>query len=88
MRTPTIRKSRGIRARLAKRRAMRSARRIEIDRKGLIIEGQRFPYWVGAEIGIRHIGEKLTTLGIEVLVDSVAVRGPLHRHAKITESWS
>ena len=87
MRTPTIRTSRGIRSRIAKRKSMRTARRIEIDRKGLVIEGERFPYYVGADVRIRRFGEKLTMLGIEILADHVEVRRPLHRQASITETW-
>lgn len=86
MTSPRHRVSRTIRARISKRRQMRAARDITIDRKGLLIEGQRFPYWVGAEVGIRHLGN-LNILEASILTENVTVRGPLGRHTKITESW-
>lgn len=88
MRTQTIRKSRTIRKRIAKRKGMRAARLVEIDRKGLVIEGERFPFHVGAYVGIRHFGMRPNAiLNVDILVDEVKVRGPFGRGVVITETW-
>lgn len=87
MHTPRVRTSRTIRARLAKRKGVRTIRKLTIDRHGLIIDGDRFPHYIGTDIDIEHLGPvALVTVGL--FADSVDVRPPLGRRARISQRWA
>lgn len=51
-----VRTSRVMRNRIKGKDAPRAARSIEVDRKGLLIEGKRFPYYVGEDVEVDHYG--------------------------------
>lgn len=85
--SPIVRTSRTIRARLAERRAPRIAKSITIDRHGLIIEGTRFPHYVGTDIGIDDYGNGLAIVTVGIFAESVTVCEPLPRGATVTRRY-
>lgn len=88
MTAPSIRKSRTIRARLAKRKAPTRVRRIELSRDGLDIDGVRIPSGaVSAEVDIER-WRNAALVGVRIFADEVKVRGPFKRGVTITERWA
>lgn len=82
--SPVVRTSRTIRARLAKRRAPRSAKNLTIDRRGLILDGTRFPHYVGTDIAIDDYGNGLAIVTVGIFAEDVTVHEPLPRGATVT----
>lgn len=88
MNAPSIRKSRTIRTRLAKRKAPKRPGLIEINRHGLHVDGARVvpAAWLGADIDIER-WKNAAIVGVRIFTDDVKVRGPFHRGVHITERW-
>jgi hypothetical protein len=82
--SPTVRTSKTIRARLAKRRAPRIAKTLTIDRHGLIVEGTRFPHYIGTDVCIDDFGNSMAIVTVGILAENVNVREPLPRGATVT----
>lgn len=83
-----IRASRTIRKRLAKRKGPRSAGSIRIDRKGLSVEGERLPFFIGTEIEVIHFGTDTALVTFGIFTDRVIVDGILPRHASLTQRFN
>lgn len=82
--SPIVRTSRTIRARLAKRRAPRIAKSLTIDRQGLVVEGTRFPHYIGTDIDVDDYGNGHAIVTVGIFAESVTVREPLPRGATVT----
>lgn len=83
--SPTIRKSRGLRKRVEKKKAPRAARSISVDNKGLLIEGERFPFFVGEELDVDQYGS-IAGVTMTVYADCFTIAEPLRR-GRVTQTY-
>lgn len=83
-----IRASRGIRKRIAKRKGPRTASSIHLDKGGLRIEGERFPYFIGESVEIDHFGDNGALVTIGIFADRVTMSGALPRRATLTQRFN
>lgn len=82
--SPNIRTSRTIRERIAKRRETRIAKTLTIDRRGIVVDGTRFPHHIGAEIAVDDFGNGLAIATVGIFAERVTVREPLPRGTTVT----
>lgn len=68
-----IRTPRGIRKRIAKRKGPRAASSIHLDKGGLRIEGERFPYFIGQDIEVDTFGKAGAILTVGIFTDRLTV---------------
>lgn len=83
--SPNIRASRGLRKRVEKKNAPRAARSIDVDNKGLIIEGKRFPFLVGPELDVDQY-RSIAGVTMTVYTDRFRIAEPLRR-GRVTQTY-
>lgn len=81
-----MRISRVIRNRIAKKTSPRQAETIEVDRKGLVIDGERFPYWIGEDVEVDHYGEA-AIVHLSVFTKRFALTQQ-PRHGRLTHNFN
>jgi len=82
---PKLRTSRGIRARLkAKTKTPREARTVALDKHGLVLEGQRFPYYIGTDVDVQHMGDSALLVHVGIFAKTFDMPDRLPRGATVT----
>ncbi|WP_417556229.1 hypothetical protein [Microbacterium sp.] len=69
----TIRPSRILRDRVAAKRKPRIARSASLDRRGLVLEGTRLPFFIGPDVEVTCLGSRLFSVGVSIFAEDVEV---------------
>jgi len=64
----------------------RFAREVTFTEKGVCVEGEQLPYWLGHGPTVRKIGPKLYAVDISILAD--AVPGDLPDGVEYVDEWA
>lgn len=67
--------------------ADRLAKRVELDGRGLFIDGTRVPYFIGTDVSVEREFERgksvLQQITVTLLAEEVVIREPLPSHTRV-----